>query len=74
MIANVATSVIADNFSLFGIENTSSGLTSGDSSVLSIVLNIISTAIVPAFAEEFAFRGIVMGSLRKFGDTVAIIG
>ena len=65
MIANVATSVIADNFSLFGIENTSSGLTIGDSSVLSIVLNIISTAIVPAFAEEFAFRGIVMGSLRN---------
>ena len=74
MIANVATSVIADNFSLFGIENTSSGLTIGDSSVLSIVLNIISTAIVPAFAEEFAFRGIVMGSLRKFGDTTAVIG
>ena len=49
MIANVATSVIADNFSLFGIENTS-------------------------FAEEFAFRGIVMGSLRKFGDTTAVIG
>lgn len=74
MIANIATSVIANNFSLFGIENTSSGISSGDSSVLSIVLNIISTAIVPAFAEEFAFRGIVMGSLRKFGDTAAIIG
>ena len=45
MIANVATSVIADNFSLFGIENTSSGLTIGDSSVLSIVLNIISSLL-----------------------------
>ena len=74
MIANVATSIVVDNFSLFGIENTSSGLSSGDSSILSIVLNIVSTAIVPAFAEEFAFRGIVMGSLRKYGDTVAIIG
>lgn len=74
MIANVATSIVADNFSLFGIENTSSGLSIGDSSVLGIVLNIISTAIVPAFAEEFAFRGIVMGSLRKYGNTVAIIG
>lgn len=74
MIANVATSIIADNFSLFGIQNTSSGLSGGDSSILNIVLNIISTAIVPAFAEEFAFRGIVMGSLRKYGDTIAIIG
>lgn len=74
MIANVATSIVVDNFSLFGIENTSSGLSSGDLSILSIVLNIVSTAIVPAFAEEFAFRGIVMGSLRKYGDTVAIIG
>ena len=56
MIANVATSVIADNFSLFGIENTSSGLTIGDSSVLSIVLNIISTAIVPAFCRRICFQ------------------
>lgn len=74
MIANVATSIVANNFSLFGIENTASGISSGNSDILSIILNIISTAIVPAFAEEFAFRGIVMGSLKRYGNTVAIIG
>lgn len=34
---------------------------------------VLSTAIVPALAEEFAVRGVVLQSLRKFGDTFAII-
>ena len=31
------------------------------------------TAIVPAVFEEFAFRGVVLNKLRKFGDSYAII-
>lgn len=34
---------------------------------------VLSTAIVPALAEEFAVRGVVLQSLRRFGDTFAII-
>lgn len=34
---------------------------------------VLSTAVVPALAEEFAVRGVVLQSLRKFGDTFAII-
>ena len=75
MLANVATGIVADNFSLFGIQNTVSAVSSSKTDgAVNIILNIVSTAVVPAFAEEFAFRGVVLGSLRKYGDSLAIIG
>ncbi len=37
------------------------------------VLFFIATAIVPALVEEFACRGIIMGSLKKFGNGFAVI-
>ena len=72
MVANTASEMIQTNFSFFGLQNTLD-MTSKANTPLEIVLYIISTAVVPAFAEEFAFRGILMGTLRKFGDAFAII-
>lgn len=72
MVANTVSDMVQTNFSFFGLQNSVS-MSENVSSPLEIVLYIISTAIVPAFAEEFAFRGIFMGTLRKFGDTFAII-
>lgn len=37
------------------------------------LLSVISTALVPALVEEFAVRGLLLGSLRKFGDAFAVI-
>ncbi len=37
------------------------------------LLSLISTAIVPALVEEFAYRGLVLGSLRKYGDGFAVL-
>ena len=34
---------------------------------------IMAFSAVPAFAEEFAFRGIVMGVLKKYGRAFALI-
>ena len=34
---------------------------------------MICSAVVPALVEEFAFRGMVLGALRKFGDWPAIL-
>ena len=34
---------------------------------------VLSVALVPAFVEEFAIRGVMLGALRKYGDTFAII-
>ena len=72
MVANVVANMVTQNFSIFGLQNTIEFDYSSNSPIIN-VLNIISVAIVPAFAEEFAFRGIVMGSLRKYGDSLAII-
>ena len=41
-------------------------------SVLEIIVYFLSTSIVPAFSEEILFRGAILGSLRKYGDTFAI--
>ena len=72
MVANYATDIVANNFSIFGLENKINFSESAEN-FEEIILYVISTAIVPAFAEEFAFRGVLMGSLRKYGDAFAII-
>lgn len=38
-----------------------------------IFLMILCTALLPALLEEFVFRGVILGSLRKYGDFFAII-
>lgn len=38
-----------------------------------VTLAFISTALVPAFVEEFGMRGVCLGSLRRYGDGFAII-
>lgn len=37
------------------------------------VLLIIGTAVLPGLLEEFAFRGVVMQSLRRYGDAFALL-
>ena len=72
MIANVAADILNQNFAFFGLENTLDMDTSSENLAESM-FGVVSTALMPAIAEEFAFRGIVLGSLRKYGDTFAII-
>lgn len=38
------------------------------------ILYAINTMIIPPLVEEFVFRGVILGSLRKFGDGIAIFG
>lgn len=41
--------------------------------LVSLVLNIVSTAVLPALVEEMIFRGYILGTLRQHGDGVAIV-
>lgn len=43
------------------------------SSTLDIIMIFIGTAIIPPLIEEFALRGVLMQSLRKYGNAFAII-
>ena len=70
--ANLATNILMSLFSGFGFEipdysvKTPNGL-------LGVIVTIVGTAIIPPLTEEFALRGIVMGTLRKYGDKFAIV-
>ena len=72
MFANTASGIVENNFSIFGLYNSVS-FSQPTNSVFEKVLYIIAVSLVPALAEEFAFRGVVMGTLRKYGDAFAII-
>ena len=37
------------------------------------MLSLIATAVVPPLVEEFACRGLILGSLRKYGDGFAVL-
>lgn len=41
--------------------------------IFGLLLSLLATVVVPALVEEFACRGIVLGLIRKFGDTFAIL-
>lgn len=44
-----------------------------EKTAVSLLLNIVSMALIPAFVEEWIFRGFVFGTLRAHGDGVAVV-
>lgn len=71
LMSNNVVSLINGVFGLFGVENTGGSIDVGDQP--NILLYFLVVAIMPALAEEFAFRGIVMGILRPFSEGLAIL-
>ncbi|WMJ82779.1 lysostaphin resistance A-like protein [Oscillospiraceae bacterium LTW-04] len=41
--------------------------------MISTVLYVLNITVVPAIFEEIAFRGVIMQSLRRFGDSFALL-
>ncbi len=72
MLANLANSIIYSLFSFFGSPPQGSGLVI-DNSLSSLFFNIVTIAVIPALFEEFAFRGMMMGILKKRVSTSAAI-
>lgn len=70
LMSNYVVDMINTTFGLFGIENTGGAIEVGENP--NVLIYILTVAILPAFAEEFAFRGIVMGVLRPFSEGLAI--
>ncbi len=73
MVSNYAADIFDSNLSVFGLHNSAGTVETSALTPFEIILNIISVAIVPAFAEEFAYRGLVMGSLKRYGRAFAVI-
>lgn len=71
-ISDYFTEIFVSGVSLFGIENKVE-MSYKSNGVIDNILYIFSIAVLPPLTEEFAFRGIVLGKLRKFGDSFAIL-
>ena len=71
-ISDYFTEMFVSGVSLFGISNKVE-MSYKSSSVVENILYIFSIAVIPPLTEEFAFRGIILGKLRKFGDSFAIL-
>ncbi len=77
-IGNVAVSYMMTFFSAFGISSYSydMALTQQEpvpENAFQLICSVMYMAVFPAIFEEFAFRGVIMQPLRKYGDWFAII-
>lgn len=70
--ANIANSFCSQFFGSLGIDYN---VDMGDSprGFFGFLLSLLATAVVPPLVEEFACRGLILGSLRKYGDGFAVL-
>lgn len=73
LLGNFPSFAIQDFFENFGYE-PSSALSGGTDSWPMFALEFFATAVLVPAMEEFAFRGVLFSSLRKYGVGLAIIG
>jgi membrane protease YdiL (CAAX protease family) len=71
-VSDYFTEIFVNGVSLFGLHNNSE-MSFKSNGTLENILYIISVAVIPPIAEEFAFRGIVLQKLRKYGDSFAVL-
>lgn len=70
-IGMYSSSAISTVFSVFGIIPTAPDISFG-SNIFRTALLVIQICIIAPILEEIAFRGIIMQSLRRFGDRFAL--
>ncbi len=73
MLAQIIPTILGMNLSLFGIDIFSNLESETPVSTVDFIMSVICTAILPALVEELAFRGLVLGALKKHGDMFAVI-
>lgn len=68
-----ASSAVLEFFGMIGV--TPNGAAGGESpdSIFIFILAFISTSLIPGMVEEFAFRGVLFGALKKYGEGFAIL-
>ena len=72
LMSNIAPDLLTEVFGLFGVTNSGGSITFVNSAP-SVLMYFLVVAVMPAFTEEFAFRGVIMGSLRKYSDSLALV-
>ena len=72
LVANYVTSVLRAFAEGFGIYSSYSAI-EDPSSTMDIIMMFFASAIVPPLVEEFGARGLMMHSLKKYGNGFAIL-
>ena len=72
LLGNYPATFVSNFFGSFGYESTSSYVGGGESLQV-VLLDIAITAVLVPFMEEFAFRGVVLSALRKYGIGFSIV-
>ncbi len=72
MLANFISSFILSFFSIFGIESTYSSI-QDPKTYTDLIMMCLSVAVIPPLIEEYALRGVALSSLRRYGNSFAII-
>ncbi|MCQ2440796.1 MAG: CPBP family intramembrane metalloprotease [Clostridia bacterium] len=70
--SNIAVSYAGEFFEKFGF-NYSVGNETNPKGIFGFLITVFATAFIPALTEEFCFRGIIFGFLKKYGDMFALI-
>ncbi len=71
-IANITVSYMGSFFSLFGVDYYVDYGKHPDG-FFGFMLTFIATAIIPPLVEEFACRGIMLGALKRYGNSFAVV-
>lgn len=72
-VASFGSGLIQNLLSYFGIYAAGNLGDLPTSSQSATILYLLNSTLVPALIEEFVFRGVIMQSLRRFGDSFAVI-
>ena len=72
MIANIASAYITTIISLFGYELENPDIKMPDG-ILGFLITMLKVCILTAVVEEYSLRGQILGNLRPYGDTFAIV-
>ncbi|MDR3344846.1 MAG: CPBP family intramembrane metalloprotease [Oscillospiraceae bacterium] len=73
MCSDLLTNGLMWIFDQFGLQATAPEIEPTTWSGVNIAMFVVQVAISPALLEEFAFRGVMMQSLRRYGDGFAIV-
>lgn len=72
MLGNVATNLFSQIMGSFGIHIGQPGISAPEGLVARIIF-LFRITVLAAFFEEFAYRGVILSKLRRFGDGFAIL-
>lgn len=72
VLMGIVLSVLDSLFRTAGVESSPPDYPQAQAPAM-IVMYIIYMTVIPAFFEELMFRGVIMTSLRRYGDTFAVV-